>query len=42
MGWTKGNVLGTRCTTGLMKIMKHFRPKELNKRSAFPAKVIDK
>jgi hypothetical protein len=42
MAWKEGQRLGTRCTPGLMKSMMHFRSKELNKRSAFPAKEVGK
>ena len=42
MSWKEGERLGDRCTTGLMKSMMHFRSKELNKRSAFPAKEMGK
>ena len=34
--------LGERSTPGLMKSMMHFRSKELNKRSAFPAREMGK
>lgn len=42
MAWKEGQRLGTRCTLGLMKSMMHFRAKELNRRSAFPANEIGK
>jgi hypothetical protein len=42
MAWKEGERLGERCTPGLMKSMMHFRSKELNKRSAFPAKEVGK
>ena len=42
MAWKEGERLGDRCTAGLMKSMMHFRSKELNKRSAFPAKEVGK
>ena len=42
MAWKEGQRLGDRCTPGLMKSMMHFRSKELNKRSAFPAKDMGK
>ena len=42
MAWKEGKRLGERCTTGLMKSMMHFRSKELNRRSAFPAKEMGK
>ena len=42
MAWKEGQRLGSRCTNGLMKSMMHFRSKELNKRSAFPAKEVGK
>ena len=42
MAWKEGERLGDRCTPGLMKSMMHFRSKELNKRSAFPAKEMGK
>ena len=42
MAWKEGQRLGTRCTPGLMKSMMHFRAKELNRRSAFPAKEVGK
>ena len=37
MAWKEGERLGDRRTTGLMKSHMHYRSKELNKRSAFPA-----
>jgi hypothetical protein len=42
MAWKEGERLSDRCTPGLMKSMMHFRSKELNKRSAFPAKEMGK
>lgn len=42
MAWKEGERLGDRCTPGLMKSMMHFRSKELNKRSAFPAREMGK
>ena len=42
MAWKEGERLGTRCTSGLMKSMMHFRSKELNRRSAFPAREMGK
>jgi len=42
MAWKEGKRLGSRSTNGLMKSMMHFRSKELNRRSAFPAKVVGK
>jgi hypothetical protein len=42
MAWKEGRRLGSRCTNGLMKSMMHFRSKELNRRSAFPAKEVGK
>jgi hypothetical protein len=42
MAWKGGEKLGERCTLGLMKSHMHFRSKELNRRSAFPAKEVGK
>src|SRR5208283_1189949 len=42
MAWKEGERLGERCTPGLMKSMMHFRSKELNRRSAFPAREMGK
>ncbi len=42
MAWKEGERLGDRCTTGLMKSHMHYRSKELNRRSAFPAKEVGK
>ena len=42
MAWKEGVRLGDRCTTGLMKSHMHFRSKEINIRSAFPAKEVGK
>ena len=42
MAWKEGERLGDRRTTGLMKSHMHYRSKELNKRSAFPAKEVGK
>jgi hypothetical protein len=42
MAWKEGQRLGKRCTNGLMKSMMHFRSKELDRRSAFPAKEVGK
>jgi hypothetical protein len=42
MAWKEGQRLGSRCTNGLMKSMMHFRSKELDRRSAFPAKEVGK
>jgi hypothetical protein len=42
MAWKEGKRLGERSTPGLMKSMMHFRSKELNRRSAFPASAMGK
>ena len=42
MAWKEGQRLGSRSSPNLMKSMMHFRSKELNKRSAFPAKEMGK
>ena len=42
MAWKEGLRLGQRSTLGLQKSVMHFRAKELNKRSAFPAKEMGK
>jgi len=42
MAYVQGQKMGSRCTTGLMKSVMHFRSKELNKRSAFPADEVGK
>ncbi|MBN1397599.1 MAG: hypothetical protein JXA06_06175 [Bacteroidetes bacterium] len=42
MAWKEGERLGNRRTMGLMKSVMHFRAKELNCRSAFPAKDVGK
>ena len=42
MAYVQGKRMGDRCTPGLMKSVMHFRSKELNKRSAFPAKEVGK
>jgi hypothetical protein len=42
MAWKESVRLGNRSTPGLMKSMMHFRSKELNRRSAFPAKEVGK
>ena len=42
MAWKEGQRLKERCSLGLMKSMMHFRAKELNRRSAFPAKEVGK
>jgi len=42
MAWKEGQRLGNRRTMGLMKSVMHFRAKELNCRSAFPAKEVGK
>jgi hypothetical protein len=42
MAWKEGERLGDRSTPGLMKSVMHFRSKELNRRSAFPAKEMGK
>jgi hypothetical protein len=42
MAWKEGERLGNRSTLGLMKSMMHFRSKELDRRSAFPAKDMGK
>jgi hypothetical protein len=42
MAWKEGERLGNRSTLGLMKSMMHFRSKELDRRSAFPAKDVGK
>jgi hypothetical protein len=42
MAWKEGQQLGNRRTIGLMKSMMHFRSKELDRRSAFPAKDVGK
>ena len=42
MAGNEGERLGTRRTLGLMKSVMHFRAKELDRRSAFPAKEVGK
>ncbi len=42
IAWKEGEKLGKRRSLGLMKSMMHFRSKELNKRSAFPAREVGK
>jgi hypothetical protein len=42
MAFMQEKKLGDRCTIGLMKSMMHFRSKELNRRSAFPARDMGK
>jgi hypothetical protein len=42
MAWKEGERLGNRRTMGLMKSVMHFRAKELDRRSAFPAKDVGK
>jgi hypothetical protein len=42
MAWKEGVRLGNRSTLGLQKSVMHFRAKELNRRSAFPAKEMGK
>ena len=42
MAWKESVRLGKRSTPGLMKSMMHFRSKELNRRSAFPAREMGK
>jgi hypothetical protein len=42
MAWKENQRLGNRRTMGLMKSVMHFRAKELNCRSAFPAKEVGK
>ena len=42
MAYLQEKKLGDRCTPGLMKSMMHFRSKELNRRSAFPAREMGK
>ena len=42
MAFMQEKKLGDRCTIGLMKSMMHFRSRELNRRSAFPAKEVGK
>ena len=42
MAWKEGVRLGDRCSPGLMKSHMHFRSKEINIRSAFPAKEVGK
>jgi hypothetical protein len=42
MAFMQEKKLGDRCTIGLMKSMMHFRSKELDRRSAFPAKDMGK
>ena len=42
MAWNEGQRLKERCSFGLMKSMMHFRSKELNRRSASPAKEVGK
>ena len=42
MAWKEGQRLGSRSSPNLMKSMMHFRSRELNKRSAFPAKEMGK
>jgi hypothetical protein len=42
MAYVQGKRMGDRCTPGLMKSVMHYRSKELNRRSAFPAKEMGK
>jgi hypothetical protein len=42
MAWKEGVKLGPRCNMKLMKSAMHFRSRELNKRSAFPAEEVGK
>jgi len=42
MAYVQGKRMGKRCTPGLMKSVMHFRAKELNFRSAFPADEMGK
>ncbi len=42
MSFVQGKRMGKRCTPGLMKSVMHFRAKELNFRSAFPADEMGK
>ncbi len=42
MAYVQGKRMGDRCTQGLMKSVMHFRAKELNIRSAFPADEMGK
>lgn len=42
MAYVQGQKMGARCTLGLMKSVMHFRSKELNKRSSFPAEEVGK
>jgi hypothetical protein len=42
MAWKEGEKLGPRCNLKLMKSAMHFRARELNKRSAFPAEEVGK
>jgi hypothetical protein len=42
MAYVQGKRMGKRCTPGLMKSVMHFRAKELNIRSAFPADEMGK
>ena len=42
MAYVQGRRMGDRCTLGLMKSVMHYRAKELNIRSAFPADEMGK
>lgn len=42
MAYVQGKRMGAKCTFGLQKSVMHFRSKELNRRSAFPAKEMGK
>lgn len=42
MAYVQGKRMGKRCTPGLMKSVMHYRAKELNFRSAFPADEMGK
>lgn len=42
MSFVQGRRMGDRCTPGLMKSVMHYRAKELNIRSAFPAAEVGK
>ena len=42
MAWKQAQRMGERRSLGLMKSVMHFRAKELNKRSAFPANEVGK
>jgi len=42
MAWKQGEKVGSQRSLGLMKSVMHFRSKELDRRSAFPAKAVGK